>query len=588
MWPFKKKNTKAEQAEQVPTETLERILRDYAIVEAVPGTNEYPAFLIVTDKSHPQAEHSSSGLTFIEPNDDAYHYGTESYYSGARSNDYGMAVVGEAKQFRESNGSSNRKLPKKPELGELGTASPGFLGDVTKEYNIELRGSNGLDKYQKMRFGDGVVAGTLLLIKTSVNAGRWFIKPVGNKPIDVKRADFVWKCLTEYMSITWTQVKLEAMLCCEFGYAMFEKVWETRVINGKEQTVLKKLAPRSPLDVKEWKYDENGGPKSVILYQRDGANKYAVKEVEIPISKLIVFTYNKEFNSITGRSVLRPMYKHWYFKDQLYKIDAIQKERHGIGVPIVKLPVNFTDADKIAAETLGRNLRTNERAHITLPFGWEVTFAELKGQPVDALKSIELHDKAIRESILAGFIGSDQVTKEEDMSLFLKATRFLADSICDAFNLYLIPELIRYNYGSGVDAPKLTVRQIGEQADLRTLSFALRNVIGAGIVRPDDRLEEYVREIMDLPPADLTTVRVVKAPQAAQQPQGPLPNATPGGQNAQGNNNNNQAGTQGQMPDSANNQSSGKEQPQNNVPGMPRQTPLPNIGTGGKRVGDGK
>ena len=199
-----------------------------------------------------------------------------------------------------------------------------------------------------------------------------------------------------------------------------------------------------------------------------------------------------------------------------------------------------------------------------------------------------MHDKAIRESILAGFIGSDQVTKEEDMSLFLKATRFLADSICDAFNLYLIPELIRYNYGSGVDAPKLTVRQIGEQADLRTLSFALRNVIGAGIVRPDDRLEEYVREIMDLPPADLTTVRVVKAPQAAQQPQGPLPNATPGVQNARGNNNNNQAGTQGQMPDSANNQSSGKEQPQNNVPGMPRQTPLPNIGTGGKRVGDGK
>ena len=52
MWPFKKKNAKAEQAEQVPTETLERILRDYAIVEAVPGTNEYPAFLIVTDKSH--------------------------------------------------------------------------------------------------------------------------------------------------------------------------------------------------------------------------------------------------------------------------------------------------------------------------------------------------------------------------------------------------------------------------------------------------------------------------------------------------------------------------------------------------------
>ena len=264
------------------------ILQNYAVIKAVPGTTEYPAFLIVTEKSHPNAVTTpGSPFTFVDFDDDEIQLNPSSPSPVGRAvaqNDPNSPIY----QFKDA------KPSKKPDFGEIGSTSPSpYIGDMAREYNNELIGLSGLEKYQKMRFSDGVISGQLLLIKTPVNSARWFVKPASDKKKDKKIADFVWKALTEYQSITWTQIKQEAMLSCDFGYAMMEKVWENRVINGKEYTVLKKLAPRNPMDVKEWKFDENGGPESVVMYQKVGtsSNSYSVTEKTININKLIVFLH---------------------------------------------------------------------------------------------------------------------------------------------------------------------------------------------------------------------------------------------------------------------------------------------------------
>src|SRR5213076_1826132 len=125
---------------------------------------------------------------------------------------------------------------------------------------------------------------------------------------------------------------------------MFEKVWEPRIIKGKERLVWKKLAPRHPMDVKTWHYDENGGPAAVEMWAPSGDP--IQPDVVIPIEKLAVFTFDREAGNVEGISVLRSAYKHWYFKYQLYKIDAIQKERHGLGIPVIKLPVGYSTKDR--------------------------------------------------------------------------------------------------------------------------------------------------------------------------------------------------------------------------------------------------
>jgi hypothetical protein len=242
-----------------------------------------------------------------------------------------------------------------------------------------------------------------------------------------------------------------------------------------------------------------------------------VDEVVIPIEKLLVFTFDKEAGNIEGISILRSAYKHWYYKDTLYKIDAIQKERHGIGVPVVKLPAGFKDGDKDIADELGRNLRTNERAHVVLPPLWDLEFAELHGNLVDVMGSAEHHDRMIEKNILASFMSNPSSGKEEDQTMFLKATRFIAEILTDVFNKYAIPQLCDFNYGTlRTGYPKLKARRIGEQADWRTMSFAVRNLVGAGVITPDDPLEELLREEMDLPPMDPETARDVPTPQDPQ------------------------------------------------------------------------
>jgi hypothetical protein len=406
-----------------------------------------------------------------------------------------------------------------PDVREIGTASPSpFTSWIRAEYNSDLFGLQGLQKYDRMRRSDGTIRGSLRLVKTPVLAARWFIEPASQSKVDKTAAEFVWKNLTELMSISWPQVLTESMLMLDFGYYMFEKVWANRLVDGKVRTLLTKLAPRHPMDVREWYYDAHGGPSWVEMEPLTG--DITGMPIGIPIEKLLVFTFDRECGNIEGMSILRSAYQHWYYKSNLYKIDAIQKERHGIGVPVIILPPGFNENDKAAAHELGRNLRTNERAHVVLPPNWKLEFADLnsRGGVVDPINSIQHHDRQIEKNFLATFI--EGTTNEEEQAMFLKATRFIADIVCETFNLYVIPQMVDYNF-MRAGYPKLRARRIGESADWRTLSFAIRNLVGAQAIVPDDKLEETLRDEMDLPPIDPETARKPPTPQAPGDPKAP-------------------------------------------------------------------
>jgi hypothetical protein len=403
----------------------------------------------------------------------------------------------------------NPKLPASSAFAEMGYASLSPYTSWTRDERVgELRDKLGIRKYYDMKRADGTVRGALRLVKTPVMAARWFIEPASKSPLDVSIAKFVEKNLFEDLNMPFERVLEDALLMCEYGYMPLEKVYSLD-IDGK--IVLKKLAPRHPLDIQEWIFDMNGGPNGVIM---DATEANGWSSVAIPIEKLVVFTLEQEAGDIRGISLLRSAYKHYYYKDTLYKIDAIQKERHGIGVPIIKLPMGYTEQDKQLAENLGRNLRTNERAHITVPANWEVGFAELKGQPVDCLPSIKHHNDQIMGNILAPFYNDPSAT-QDSMAMFYKATRYIATTIAGTFNRYVIKPLVDFNYAGG-KYPILRARRIGENEDLRAWSFAFRNLVGTNAIIPDDILEEFLRTELDLPPADTATARPAMAPRATE------------------------------------------------------------------------
>ena len=401
-------------------------------------------------------------------------------------------------------------------IRELGYSSPSpFTAWTREEHNPKLRDKQGLTEYYRMKRTDGTVRGALRELKSPILGARWVINPRSQSTRDQNAAKFVHNNLFHGMSSTWSTTLENILLMAEYGHMIMEKVWvvpygpNDEVRDGRLR--LQKLAPRHPLDVRDWLYDDNGGPDGVVMEPTEMSGYLdAFEGIYIPISKLAIFSLEAEAGDLRGISVLRSAYKHWYYKDTLYKIDAIQKERHGIGVPIIKLPPGFNDADKRLADEIGRNLRTNERSHIAVPPGWEILFAKLEGQPVDCLKSINHHDEKIMQNILAPwkFEGVDTDKAE----LFLRSTRYIAQTVSDIMNKFVIKPLIDMNF-SRVGYPELKARRIGEDNEIRTRSFAVRNYVGAGVIVPDEPLETYIRDELDLPAQDPDTARPQTTPQ---------------------------------------------------------------------------
>lgn len=389
-------------------------------------------------------------------------------------------------------------------FAEMGFVDPSpFTAWTRLEHVPELRDKRGLRTFYDMSRNDGAVRGALRIIKTPIQGGEWYIEPASESVLDQNIAKFVENCLFEWLDTTWQRFVEDCLRSIDYGFFAFEKVWEPDITTGKIK--LKRLTPLHPLDIQGWDYAPNGEMIGLTLEPLNGQSVF--EKLDIPFNKVLMIVFEMEGGDLRGTSILRSAFKHWYYKDVLYKLDAIQKERHGIGVPVIKMPVGFTDDDKKLAEELGRNLRANERAYITCPNNWDIFFAKLEGQPVDPVPSIEHHDKKIYESILAAFMGNSLVSKES-MDTFYKSTRYVAEGvICATINKWLIKDLVDINFLRKNGYPKLRVRRMGEWEDTRTMTFALRNLVGARLVTPDLPLEELLREQMGLPKFDKKTAR---------------------------------------------------------------------------------
>lgn len=386
---------------------------------------------------------------------------------------------------------------------ELGRTTTAYSKYLREEYNPELRDQQGLIKYDRMRRSDAATRAALKTLKTPILGATWYLQPFDEKARSREIANFVQRNFTQYMSYPFSQVIQEALLMLDYGFYIFEKVWDVRTFGRAQRSYLKKLAPRHPLDVVEWHFDANGGPASIDFYGAPGSLDHA----NIEIDKLAIFSYDAEGGDMRGISVLRSAYKNWYFSENFFKIDAIQKERHGIGIPIIKLPPGFTIEDRNKAQELGENLRSNEKAHVVLPPYWEVMFAKLEGQPVSPIESAEYHQKMIYQNVLAQAVYESVTGSDTDvMTLFYKSTRHLADLIRSVFNKYIIPQIVGPNWDIE-DYPELKVRRLGDTKEARTVSFALRNAVGAGIVQVDDDLEDWFRDLMDAPKHNPSTKR---------------------------------------------------------------------------------
>lgn len=362
-------------------------------------------------------------------------------------------------------------------------------------------------------------------IKTPVLGAEFFMEPYSSDPADVLTSEFVWDNLAGGMSAPLINTLEDILRFFEDGYSSLEKVYEERSwspsasgANSKMYTMLKKLGVRPESTISEITNDDNGGVTG-LKQQAIRADKH-VEEVIIPITKLLIFTFNRRGGDIRGKSILRTAYPHWYYKNHLYKIDAIQKERHGIGVPRGKLLPGFNNNDKDIMRNILRNIRTNEESFVLQTPNVEVDFMELSGNPVNVMESIDHHNMMIMLNVMAQFLvaanaSGARANAATQVDMFMKALRYVANYIADVINMYLIPELVIYNFPT-TNFPKLRVKNLGETKDLQMLAAAFGNLLSQDGITRTLATENFFRRVFDMPEITQEEFDAAQAAQATQ------------------------------------------------------------------------
>lgn len=389
-----------------------------------------------------------------------------------------------------------RDKPQPVELGATGTVI--FSGQlIDTEYLTELQGEKGFKVYDKMRRSDGQVKAGLLACKLPLLVAHWDVQPGGDSAQDQQIAQALRDNLFEGMSITWDDFLRHTLIMLDFGFMVFEKVWELR--DGLY--VWRKLAPRLPQTVRKWFVDDEGGLAGIEQWTWK-QDKYEI--ITIPVEKLLVFTNEREGSNFAGTSILRAAYKHWYYKNNLYAIDGIAAERHGVGLAKFSYPGTASTDQKAAIEAMGERLHAHERAYIALPEEVKFDLMGVAGQLHDIKGSIEHHDLQIVRSILAQFInlGSKDVgsfaLSADQSGFFLMALQAVGRYICDTMNRYAIKQMVDYNWSVQGRYPKLTVSGL-EHYDIAAYSTAISQLVTVGALLPDEEIEAELRRVLKLP-----------------------------------------------------------------------------------------
>lgn len=383
------------------------------------------------------------------------------------------------------------------ELGGTGTIIVGGIL-VDADYNPDLTGRKRIDKYDEMRKSDATCRLGLMAVKKPLLSAKWYIKHGEDEDDEGEKTTFVKDELFNNPNFPWTQFLNQVLLFCDFGNSFFEKVFRRRA-DGK--TGWKKFAPRLPKTI--YRYTLQDGITPGITQQLPTGGI-----IEIPQWKLLTFINELEGANYEGTSLLRAAYKHYYYKDLYYRIDAIASERQGMGVPIITVPPQATPKDKAKAKEIARNMRVNEQAYVDLPVGFEIKYIDTHAKELKEVKEMVMHhDRQILKAFLAHFLdmgassaGSRNLSDDQS-ELFLVSLKYMGKIIQEQMNL-AIKELIDLNFTGTKQKnyPTLELGGIG-QVDFAQLAQAMNWLTTTGVIVPDTDLENYIRQTMDLPNA---------------------------------------------------------------------------------------
>lgn len=404
------------------------------------------------------------------------------------------------------------------EIGRIGQKRYG--GVFYEEFLRDLQGIKGIKTYQEMANNDDTVGAILFAIKMLIRHAQWNVEPGGDTAKDKEAAEFVESCMNDMQS-TWTDTISEILSFLTYGWSFHEIVYKRRMgksrnkkTNSKYSDGLigwQKLPIRAQDTLYQWEYDNKD---NLIGMTQQPPPDYGL--FTIPLKKALLFRTESAKDNPEGRSILRNAYRPWYFKRRIQEIEAIGIERDLAGLPVIYGPegVDLWAEDEETKKTLEaltsmvKNIRRDEYEGMVLPGGFKFELVSTGGsRQFDTNAIINRYDTKIAMTVMADFLmlGHNKVgsfaLSSDKTELFSVAISSFLDVICETFNSQGIPALIDINgdhFNGITDYPKMTHGEI-EEVSIKEAGQFIKDMIGVGVLIPDDGLEDYVRKIGHLP-----------------------------------------------------------------------------------------
>lgn len=415
----------------------------------------------------------------------------------------------------------------KQEIGRIGQFRYGTNGSGSiffEEFLPELRGIRGVQAYTEMADNDATIGAILFAIEMLMRQCDFHVEPASESAKDKEAAEFVESCMND-MERTWADTLSEILSFLTYGWSYHEIVYKRRIgktsspiTNSKYADGLigwRKLPIRSQDTLYGWEY-KDGTDDLIGMTQAPPPN---FEHFTIPIEKALHFRTRSRKDTPEGRSILRTAYRAWYFKKRLEEIEGYGMERDLAGFPVLyspaDLPIWDEDPEMMSvlarAEHIVTSIRRDAREGLVLPGGengWKLELISSGSRrQFDTNAILDRYDKRIATSVLADFVMLGQqavgsfALADSKTKIFALAIGTYLDIICEVFNNQGIPRLIDLNgeHFKGItDYPQMVHGDIDEP-DLQQFTNFIKEMVGAGVIQPDETLEEEVRRIGRLP-----------------------------------------------------------------------------------------
>lgn len=378
--------------------------------------------------------------------------------------------------------------------------SPGYdeqqSGLPDLEFMDDLSPPDGLDKFRVMERNEPIVGGLILSIKN-------VIKRVAID-IDGENVDFILPQL-EALPGGITGLIEDITSAFTYGFYIGERVWT--VEDGK--VILKDVIPLHQPTISAI----NNSKGKVVQQATDGTH-------EIPYKKCVHHIFLKEGRSPYGISLLRHLYKPYYYKISCEAAEATGVDRDLTGLPLLQAPegFDFTAADESsphydpavaatldwAVDVVG-NVRKDNQQGLVIPAGWQFSLVRSDGtSSINTTDIIQRYNSEMAAGLLESFLagGASSLTSKGNIEamirVFLSACDAYIRSIEETINNQIIAKICEYN---NITPPQISFSSTNV-ADLADLASFVARLVKTGVITPTVPMEKALLAIADLPYED--------------------------------------------------------------------------------------